>query len=83
MESLIRQIEALQHTCCVWEVRAGRMPEQADPHYTRTWTLTREEWSSPQGAALFNARMGEALAYAARLHAPALVAWVKLDWSWR
>jgi hypothetical protein len=83
MESLIRQIEALQHTCCVWEVRAGRVPEHADPCYTRTWTLTREEWNSTMGAALFSARLGEAMEYAARLHAPGCVSWVRLEWGWR
>jgi hypothetical protein len=83
MESLIRQIEELQRTCCVWEVRAGRVPDHPDPCYTRTWTLTHEEWNSPWGAALFTARMGEALAYAARLHAPEVVSWVRLEWNWR
>jgi hypothetical protein len=83
MESLIRQIEELENACCVWEVQAGRAPDKPEPGLTRSWSLTQAEWQSPHGMALFAARMTAALDYAARLHVPRRVGWVRVDCRWR
>jgi hypothetical protein len=80
---------------CVWEVTAGVLPGHGEPEHTRRWCLTSETWEAesemseadfkaahPDGKSTFLQFRDEAFEYAARLHDPSYLNWVRVDWLW-
>lgn len=70
-----------------WEVRAGVIPLQPEPDYTRRWAYTSEMYEAdarkgPQERTYFADMRDEAMEYAKRLTDPAALNWVELTWIW-
>lgn len=70
-----------------WEVRAGVIPEQAMPEYTRQFFYTtpqyEEDKARPQSEmTTFRNLADEAQRYALGLMNPAFVNWVETVWIW-
>lgn len=68
------------------EVRAGVIPETAEPEYTKQWGITSEQWEAVAPAdqsALLADLNGRAQGYAMLLMLqPDRVNWVRTDWLW-
>ena len=69
------------------EVRAGILPGQAMPEYSKQWGYTSEEYEAdaktPEDQpTIFSKMLDEAHDYAKGLSNPAYINWVRVDWLW-
>ena len=69
------------------EVRAGILPGQAMPEYSKQWGYTSEEYEADAKTpgdqpTIFSKLLDEAHGYAKGLSNPAYVNWVRVDWIW-
>jgi hypothetical protein len=71
----------------LFEVRAGVIPGESIPEYTKQWGYTSDDYEAdkivPQEQpTVFSRRLQEAHDYAMGLSNPAYVNWVRVDWIW-
>lgn len=69
------------------EVRAGLIPGESMPEYTRVWSWTSSDQerllnNDPEARALYIRMAGESREYAASLENPRVHNWVRRDWIW-
>jgi hypothetical protein len=66
------------------EVKAGLIPGQPTPEFTRQWFVTTDEWRRGEHHSVEDpeSAWSQARAYAEQLVDPAVVNWVSLEWVW-
>lgn len=64
-------------------VTGGVVADKPVREYTKNWTITQEEWGSPQRVALVADITSSAFKYAKTLQDPKRLTWVRVDWLWK
>jgi len=64
---------------CMFQVKAGVLPGEPMPEFTRVWEITQEDLNNPP---TFIDKSGAAMNYAMSLQNPERCNWVIFEWIW-